>query len=46
MPTRLIAGFHYLKHAFARSDEAVVAQWLENPYWQYFGTKSVSNTNG
>jgi IS5 family transposase len=27
---------HYLKHAFARSDEAIVAQWLENPYWQYF----------
>ncbi len=36
LPTRLIAGLYYLKHAFARSDEAVVAQWLENPYWQYF----------
>ncbi len=36
LPTRLIAGLHYLKHAFARSDEAVVAHWLENPYWQYF----------
>ena len=36
LPTRLIAGLHYLKHAFARSDEAVVGQWLENPYWQYF----------
>lgn len=36
LPTRLIAGLHYLKHAFARSDEVVVAQWLENPYWQYF----------
>ncbi len=36
LPTRLIAGLHYLKHAFARSDEAIVAQWLENPYWQYF----------
>ncbi len=34
LPTRLIAGLHYLKHAFARSDEAVVAQWLENPYWR------------
>jgi IS5 family transposase len=30
LPTRLIAGLHYLKHAFARSDEAVVAQWLDN----------------
>ena len=32
LPTRLIAGLHYLKQAFARADEAVVAQWLENPY--------------
>ena len=36
LPTRLIAGLHYLKHAFAHSDEAIVTQWLENPYWQYF----------
>lgn len=36
LPTRLIAGLHYLKHAFAVSDENVVARWVENPYWQYF----------
>lgn len=36
LPTRLIAGLHYLKHAYAHSDEAVVTHWLENPYWQYF----------
>lgn len=36
LPTRLIAGLHYLKHAFAVSDEDVVARWVENPYWQYF----------
>jgi IS5 family transposase len=36
LPTRLIAGLHYLKHAFALSDEEVVARWVENPYWQYF----------
>jgi len=36
LPTRLIAGLHYLKHAFAHSDEEMVARWLENPYWQYF----------
>ncbi len=36
LPTRLIAGLHYLKHAFALSDEAVVERWVENPYWQYF----------
>ena len=26
LPTRLIAGLHYLKHAFAHSDEAIVTQ--------------------
>jgi len=34
--TRLLAGLHYLKHAFDESDESVVARLLENPYWQYF----------
>jgi len=33
---RLLVGLHYLKHAFNESDESVVAQLLENPYWQYF----------
>ena len=33
---RLVAGLCYLQHAFALSDEAVVARWAENPYWQYF----------
>ena len=36
LPTRLLVGLHYLKHAFDESDESVVARWLENPYWQYF----------
>ena len=36
LPTRLLAGLHYLKHAFDESDESVLARWLENPYWQYF----------
>jgi transposase, IS5 family len=31
-----MAGLHYLKHAFGLSDEAVVKNWVENPYWQYF----------
>ena len=35
-PTRLMVGFHYLKHTYNLSDEEVVAQWLENPYWQHF----------
>jgi transposase, IS5 family len=34
--TRLIVGLFYLKHAFKLSDEVLVAQWVENPYWQYF----------
>ncbi len=36
VPIRLMVGLHYLKHAFDRSDEEVVLEWLENPYWQYF----------
>ncbi|MEP4389908.1 MAG: IS5 family transposase [Sulfitobacter pontiacus] len=35
-PPRLVAGLMYLQHAFALSDEAVVAGWAENPYWQHF----------
>ncbi len=34
--TRLVAGLLYLQHAYALSDEAVVARWSENPYWQHF----------
>ena len=33
---RLVAGLLYLQHAYALSDEAVVARWAENPYWQHF----------
>ena len=33
---RLIAGLFYLKSLYNTSDEALVATWLENPYWQYF----------
>jgi len=35
LSTRLIAGLHYLKHAFGHSDEEVVTLWVENAYWQY-----------
>ena len=35
-PTRLLVGLQYLKHCYGLSDEAVVAGWVENPYWQYF----------
>lgn len=33
---RLVAGILYLQHSFTLSDEAVVARWAENPYWQHF----------
>ena len=36
LPVRLMAGLMYLQHAYGVSDEAVVEQWLESPYWQYF----------
>jgi IS5 family transposase len=35
IPTRLMVGLHYLKHLHGLSDEEVVDQWMENPYWQY-----------
>ena len=36
IPIRLMVGLHFLKHSYNLSDEDVVAQWAENPYWQYF----------
>jgi len=33
---RLIAGLLYLQHAYDQSDEEVVWNWVENPYWQVF----------
>lgn len=33
---RLMVGLHYLKYMKNLSDEALVEQWTENPYWQYF----------
>ena len=36
LPTRLLVGLHYLKHLYDISDETVVHEFVENPYWQYF----------
>lgn len=36
LPVRLMVGLHYLKYTYGLSDEAVVEEWVENPYWQYF----------
>ncbi len=31
-----MAGLLYLQHAYRLSDEAIVARWVENPYYQHF----------
>ncbi len=36
LPTRLMVGLLYLKHAFSESDKSLVERWVDNPYWQYF----------
>ncbi|SBS31818.1 hypothetical protein MSP8887_01590 [Marinomonas spartinae] len=36
LPTRLMAGLLYLQHLHNLSDEMVLEQWLESPYYQYF----------
>ncbi|MFC7739606.1 IS5 family transposase, partial [Roseomonas sp. GCM10028921] len=33
---RLVAALMYLQHAYGLSDEAVLARWVENPYFQHF----------
>lgn len=37
---RLIAGLMYLRHALNLSDEAVVAGWAENLYYQHFTSET------
>ena len=34
--TRLMVALHYLKFNYNLSDEATLAGWIENPYWQFF----------
>ena len=34
--TRLMVALHYLKYQHDLGDAAVVAGWVENPYWQHF----------
>lgn len=36
VPVRKMVGLVLLKYIYSLSDEAVVARWKENPYWQYF----------
>ena len=35
-PIRLMVGLMMLQHMYGLSDEQVVHQWVQNPYWQYF----------
>lgn len=35
-PIRLMVGLVMLQNMFKLSDQAVVRNWLENPYWQFF----------
>ena len=35
LSTRLMVSLHYLKYMYNLSDEDVVAEWVENPYWQH-----------
>jgi IS5 family transposase len=45
LPTRLVAGLFILKHMHNRSDAALCARWLENPYYQFFCGELSSATN-
>ena len=36
VPIRMMAGLTFLKYMFAMSDQDVLDNWCENPYWQYF----------
>jgi len=36
VPIRLISGIVMLRRIYNLSDEAILARWVENPYWQYF----------
>ena len=36
LPTRLMVGLQILKYMHGLSDPEVTAQWIQNPYFQYF----------
>ena len=36
IPVRMMAGLTFLKYMYAMSDQDVLDNWCENPYWQYF----------
>jgi IS5 family transposase len=36
-PIRLMSSLLILKHLYDLSDEELIEQWIQNPYYQYFG---------
>ena len=36
VPIRVMVGLILLKQVYRHSDKSALAQWIENPYWQYF----------
>jgi len=36
IPVRMMVGLTFLKYMFGMSDQEVLDNWCENPYWQYF----------
>ena len=36
IPVRMMVGLTFLKYMFGLSDQEVLDNWVENPYWQYF----------
>jgi len=45
VPIRRMVALLLLKHIYNLSDEAIVARWIENPYWQYFSGEHVFQTD-
>lgn len=39
-PLRLMCSLLILKHLYDLSDEELIEQWIQNPYYQYFGGMS------
>ncbi|MEW6654700.1 MAG: IS5 family transposase [Bacteroidota bacterium] len=40
-PVRLMVSLMLLKQMYNLGDETVVAQWIQNPYWQYFSGEKI-----
>lgn len=40
-PIRLMVSLVLLKQMYNLGDETVIAQWVQNPYWQYFSGEKI-----